>query len=109
MITKENAVKISTKKWELYSKGIRPKNEDCGFCLFCESFTKEEPSDNNHCKKYCPLYPDICDNCFSTRALYWKHYGINDTENAKKMLREIKKRGEAWINNVSLEEIRKIS
>ncbi len=101
-ITRKEAVAISTKKWAALAKGKLPLHGRCGFCIYCRTNSTSES--NYTCKKYCPLFPDICCNLPPKRkkVLYWEYSELVSRSPeakviAKKILAVIKERGRIWI------------
>ena len=113
-ITKQEAVKLSIKKWQKVIAGYekcrsnkdwaeildRLMNVPCGFCAYVELYWKHPPP---ICQ--CPLYPDICcpDDKYCI-ALYWRIIDKIEHESKKgllamlrRMLKEIETRGQKWL------------
>lgn len=94
MISRTNAVKMSTRKWEALSKG-EDADSRCGFCAFVGL---------RECEGNCPLYPDVCTDTLESgpKSLYRQWLGSSKSESeereiALQILNAIKERGEKWI------------
>ena len=101
MITKTEAVAASILKWERIVVGLQEGQPvytrgNCGFCEFIRAAFSGELN----CHE-CPLYPGICSN-YSRDSLFWQITGRLDRKRlalllAKRMVKEIRKRGDEWI------------